>query len=52
MKSILTEMYRHNPLQIVGKATGNPNFTFVDLVNFGSYERIEDEMITKVFKKT
>jgi hypothetical protein len=51
MKSILTEMYKHNPLQIVGKATGNPNFTFVDLVKFGNYQKIEEEMITKVFRK-
>lgn len=51
LKSILTEMYKHNPLQIVGKAPGLPNFTFVELVNFGNYQRIEEEMINKVFRK-
>ncbi len=51
MKSILAEMYKHNPLQIVGKATGNPNFSFIDLVKLGNYQKIEEEMITKVFRK-
>lgn len=51
MKSILTEMYKYNPLQIVGKATGNPNFTYVELVNFGSYDNIKTEMVNKVFRK-
>lgn len=51
MKSILTEMYKHNPIQIVGKATGNPNFTYVELVKFGNFQKIEEEMITKVFRK-
>ena len=51
MKSILTEMYKCNPIHIVGKATGNPNFTYVDLVSFGNYQAIENEMINRVFRK-
>lgn len=51
MKSILAEMYKHNPLKIVGKASGNPNFSYVDLVKFGSYEKIEEEIIARVFRK-
>ncbi|MBN8706415.1 MAG: hypothetical protein J0L62_11120 [Bacteroidetes bacterium] len=51
MKSILTEMYKHNPIQIVGKAIGNPNFTYVELVKFGSFQKVEEEMISKVFRK-
>jgi hypothetical protein len=51
MRSILGEMYLHNPLQIVGKATGNPSFNFVELVKLGGYEKIQKEMIDKVFRK-
>jgi hypothetical protein len=51
MKSILGEMYKHNPLCVVGKATGNPNFSFLELIKLASYEKIEDEMINTVFRR-
>jgi len=50
MRNILAEMYAHNPLQIVGKCKGGQSFTFIDIVKFSTMDKIQDEMINKVFR--
>ena len=49
LKSILSEMFKHKPLQIVDKAQGS--LKFHEILNLGSYDAVCDHIVDKVFRK-
>jgi len=51
LKGITSEMYNHNPIQIAGKAQDNGVLTFIEIVNLGSFENIQEEMVNRIFRK-
>ena len=51
LRSILAEMYKKKPLEIVGKIQGGQaNLPFHEIVNLGTYEAICQRMIDQVFR--
>jgi hypothetical protein len=42
---------RAGPKKIVGKAQGSSGLTFMEIVNLGSFESIQEEMINRIFRK-
>ncbi len=49
LKSILSEMFKHKPLQIVDKAQGS--LKYHEILSLGSYDAVCDDMVDKVFRK-
>jgi len=58
LRSVLEEMYKHNPIHVVSKAVvtkngdskDNLSMSFADIVKFGNYDVISHQMVSRIFR--
>jgi hypothetical protein len=45
LRDVLAEMYKHNPLLVVGKAVGKHSLSFQELVKLGTFKAIGEHIV-------
>lgn len=50
LQGILSEMYEYNPLLVVGKAVGNHQISFPEIVKHGDFHKLSEFMVSQVFR--
>lgn len=51
MRDITDEMYRKEPLKIVGKVDGGSSLPYAEIIKLGSFEKIGEKMVSEIFRK-
>lgn len=51
MRDITEEMYKKDPIMIVGKVNDGSSLTYVEIIKLGTFEKIGDKMVNELFRK-
>lgn len=51
MRDITDEMYKKDPLKIVGKINSGSTLTYVEIIKLGSFDNIRQKIVTEIFRK-
>ena len=51
MRDITDEMYRKDPIKIVGKVTSGSTLTYVEIIKLGSFDKIREKIVDDIFRK-